>query len=84
MGPRTDDAFLIMLGQGSMALGSVLWATGVAHVGLDLTFLVAAVLALAVPSAERRSIFSDIALERAASDRAAGSGRARVVGRFAF
>jgi MFS family permease len=42
------NGFLIMLGQGSMALGAVLWATGVAHVGLDLTFLVAAVLALAV------------------------------------
>ena len=42
------NAFLIMLGQGSMALGAVLWATGVAHIGLDLTFLVAAVLALAV------------------------------------
>jgi hypothetical protein len=37
-----------MLGQGSIALGAVLWATGVAHVGLDLTFLVAAVLALGV------------------------------------
>jgi hypothetical protein len=42
------NGFLIMLGQGSMALGAVLWATGVAHVGLDLTFPVAAVLALAV------------------------------------
>jgi Transmembrane secretion effector len=31
-----------------MALGAGLWATGVAHVGLDLTFPVAAVLALAV------------------------------------
>ena len=42
------NGFLIMLGQGSMALGAVLWATGVAHVGLDLIFPVAAVLALAV------------------------------------
>ena len=42
------NAFLIMLGQGSMALGAVLWATGVAHVGLDLTFPAAAVLALVV------------------------------------
>ena len=32
------NAFLIMLGQGSIALGAVLWATGVAQVGLDLTF----------------------------------------------
>lgn len=42
------NAFLIMLGQGSMALGSVLWATGVAHAGLDLTYLIAAVVALGV------------------------------------
>ena len=42
------NAFLIMLGQGSIALGAVLWATGVANVGLDLTFAVAAILALAV------------------------------------
>jgi MFS family permease len=41
------NAFLIMLGQGSIALGAVLWATGVANVGLDLTFAVAAILALA-------------------------------------
>ena len=31
-----------------MALGAILWAMGVAHVGLDLIFRVAAVLALAV------------------------------------
>ncbi len=42
------NAFLIMLGQGSIALGAVLWATGVANVGLDLTFAVAAILALVV------------------------------------
>lgn len=42
------NAFLIMLGQGSMALGAALWATGVAHAGLDLTYLIAAVVALAV------------------------------------
>jgi Transmembrane secretion effector len=42
------NGFLIMLGQGSMALGAILWATGVAHVSLDLIFPVAAVLALAV------------------------------------
>jgi hypothetical protein len=34
-----------MLGQGSIAVGAVLWATGVAQVGLDLTFAAAAVLA---------------------------------------
>jgi hypothetical protein len=42
------NAFLIMLGQGSMALGAVLWATGVAHAGLDLTYLVAAIVAAGV------------------------------------
>ena len=42
------NAFLIMLGQGSIALGAVLWAAGVANVGLDLTFAVTAILALAV------------------------------------
>jgi predicted MFS family arabinose efflux permease len=40
------NAFLIMLGQGSMALGAVLWATGVANIGLDFTFAAAAVMAL--------------------------------------
>jgi Transmembrane secretion effector len=42
------NAFLIMLGQGGMALGAILWATGVANVGLDLTFAGASVLALVV------------------------------------
>ena len=42
------NAFLIMLGQGGMALGAILWATGVAKVGLDLTFAAAAVIALVV------------------------------------
>jgi MFS family permease len=42
------NAFLIMLGQGSMALGAVLWATGVANAGLDLTFAAAGILALVV------------------------------------
>jgi MFS family permease len=41
------NAFLIMLGQGTMALGAVLWATGVANIGLDLTFAAAGVIALA-------------------------------------
>ena len=42
------NAFLIMLGQGGMALGAILWATGVAHAGVDLTFAAAAVTALVV------------------------------------
>ena len=42
------NAFLIMLGQGGMALGAILWATGVANAGVDLTFAVAAVVALVV------------------------------------
>ena len=42
------NAFLIMLGQGGMALGAILWATGVANVGLDLTFVGAASMALVV------------------------------------
>ena len=42
------NAFLIMLGQGGMALGAILWATGVAHAGIDLTFAAAAVVALVV------------------------------------
>ena len=41
------NAFLIMLGQGSMAVGALLWGTGVAHAGLDLTFAAAAAIALA-------------------------------------
>jgi MFS family permease len=42
------NAFLIMLGQGGMALGAILWATGVANVGLDYTFAAAAAMALVV------------------------------------
>ena len=42
------NAFLIMLGQGGMALGAIIWATGVANVGLDWTFAGAAFLALVV------------------------------------
>ena len=42
------NAFLIMLGQGGMAFGAILWATGVANVGLDLTFAGASALALVV------------------------------------
>jgi MFS family permease len=42
------NAFLIMLGQGGMAFGALLWATGVANAGLDLTFVAAAAMALVV------------------------------------
>ena len=42
------NAFLIMLGQGGMAFGAILWATGVANVGLDFTFAGASLLALIV------------------------------------
>ena len=42
------NAFLIMLGQGGMALGAILWAAGVANAGIDLTFAAAAVVALVV------------------------------------
>ena len=42
------NAFLIMLGQGGIALGAVLLGMGAAHAGLDLTLSAAAVLALAV------------------------------------
>jgi MFS family permease len=40
------NAFLIMLGQGGMALGAIFWATGVANIGIDLTFAAAAAVAL--------------------------------------
>jgi predicted MFS family arabinose efflux permease len=39
------NAFLIMIGQGGIALGSVVLGTGAAHAGLDLTLTAAAVLA---------------------------------------
>ena len=48
------NAFLIVLGQGSMALGAVAWATGVAQAGLDLTFALGAMLALAAWALGRR------------------------------
>ncbi len=41
------NSFQIMLGQGSMAVGAVIWGTGAAYGGLDLTFAAAAVVALA-------------------------------------
>ena len=40
------SAFLIMLGQGSMAVGAVFWGTGVAHAGLNVTLAAAAAVAL--------------------------------------
>ena len=53
------NSFLIMLGQGSMAVGAILWGTGVAHAGLDLTFAAAAAVALA-GLAHRASIFDQL------------------------
>jgi predicted MFS family arabinose efflux permease len=41
------NSFQIVLGQGSIAVGAVLWGTGVAYAGLDLTFAAAALVALA-------------------------------------
>ena len=41
------NSFQIMLGQGSMAVGAVIWGTGAAYAGLHLTFAAAAVVALA-------------------------------------
>ena len=41
------NSFQIVLGQGSMAVGAVIWGTGVAHAGLDLTLTAAALVALA-------------------------------------
>ena len=41
------NSFQIVLGQGSMALGAIVWGTGAAHAGLDLTFAAAATVALA-------------------------------------
>ena len=41
------NSFQIVLGQGSIAVGALIWGTGVAYAGLDLTFAVAALVALA-------------------------------------
>ena len=38
------NSFQIILGQGGIAIGALIWGTGVANVGLDLTFAAAAVL----------------------------------------
>jgi len=40
------NSFLIMIGQGSMAAGAVVWGTGAANLGLDLTLAAAAAIAL--------------------------------------
>ena len=42
------NSFQIVLGQGSIALGALLWGSGIAHVGPELTFGAAAVLAIGV------------------------------------
>ena len=42
------NAFQIMLGQGGIAVGALIWGSGVAYAGPELTFASAAVLALAV------------------------------------
>ncbi|MGA7394790.1 MAG: MFS transporter, partial [Terrimicrobiaceae bacterium] len=42
------NAFQIMLGQGGIAVGALIWGSGVANAGLNLTFSAAAILALAV------------------------------------
>jgi hypothetical protein len=54
------NAFLIMLGQGSMAFGAILLATGVAHLDLDMTFACGAVFALV--AGHRASIFTQLRL----------------------
>jgi MFS family permease len=42
------NAFQIMLGQGGIAIGALVWGAGAAHAGHDLTFAGAALLAVAV------------------------------------
>ncbi len=42
------NSFQIMLGQGGIAIGALVWGAGVAHSGATVTFALAAVLALAV------------------------------------
>jgi hypothetical protein len=41
------NSFQIVLGQGCIAIAAIVWGTGVAHAGLDLTFAAASVVALA-------------------------------------
>ena len=42
------NAFQIMIGQGAIAAGALIWGSGVAHAGVEVTFAAAAFLALAV------------------------------------
>jgi MFS family permease len=42
------NSLQIMLGQGGIAVGALIWGSGVVHAGLELTFSAAAVLALSV------------------------------------
>ena len=42
------NAFQIMLGQGGIAIGALMWGWGVTQSGLNVTFLAAAILALLV------------------------------------
>jgi hypothetical protein len=45
------NAFQIMIGQGAIAAGALIWGSGVAHAGVEVTFAGAALLALAVLAA---------------------------------
>jgi MFS family permease len=42
------NAFQIMLGQGAIAIGALIWGSGVTHAGLNSTFSAAAILGFAV------------------------------------
>ena len=42
------NSFQIMLGQGGIAIGALIWGSGVAHAGPGVTFAAAAALAVAV------------------------------------
>ena len=42
------NAFQIMLGQGGIAIGALLWGWGVTHAGATATFSAAAIFTLAV------------------------------------
>jgi MFS family permease len=45
------NAFQILIGQGAIAAGALIWGSGVAHAGVEVTFAGAALLALAVLAA---------------------------------
>ena len=53
------NSFQIVLGQGSMAVGALIWGTGVAYAGLDLTFAAAAAVAAGWVGS-RASIFNQL------------------------